>query len=122
MNNELLLKNVEEKLKKELGEAKLDQKAKVIISYVKEVLLNFSKQESEFAQAIIESNKTLGECCTEILKGIGSSISDLEVCKKAAQFYFSGADISFEMKIDLCASVKNAVEGKNLKLSLLDFL
>ncbi|MEG1998206.1 MAG: hypothetical protein RR051_07155, partial [Clostridiales bacterium] len=66
------------------------------------------------------------DCCEEIMKGVGSSISDLEVYRKAVQFYFPGADIQMKMTIDLCASV-NTPSDKNkhssaISLDLSDFL
>lgn len=118
MNNEII-KQAEQKLISEVTENLLkDQKAKAVLDAVKNALITFCNQEEEFAQAIVESEKTISDCCTEIMKGVGNYISDLEVYKKAVEFYFSGANISFEMKIDLCASVKK----EPIKLSLLDFL
>lgn len=115
-----LLSRVTEKLDSELKEAKLNRKAKAVSQHVKDALLKFCSQEEEFAQAIIETDKKLGECCESITKDIGDSISDLEVYRKAVQFYFSGADIKFEMRIDLCASVKG--ETKSLAVSLMDLI
>ena len=117
--NETIIKQAEEKLIEESKNNTIkDQKAKAVLDAVKNALIIFCKQDEEFAQAIVENKKTLTDCCTEIMKGVGNSISDLEVYKKAVEFYFKGADISFEMKIDLCASVKK----EPIKLSLLDFL
>ena len=118
--NELLIKTVTEKLDKESAEIK-DSKAKVIAEPTKKALLEFCRQEEEFAQAIIESSKKFSECCESVVKGVSTGISDLEVYRKAVQFYFSGADIRFEMKIDLCASV-NSADKKSLNISLMDLI
>ena len=37
-----------------------------------------------------------------MVKGVGSSISDLDAYRRAVQFYFPGADIKMQMSIDLC--------------------
>lgn len=118
--NELLFKKASDKLEKEIKEAHLDRKSKVIAEPTKKALLDFCRQEDEFAQAIVETDKKFGGCCAEIVKGAGSAISDLEVYRQAVQFYFPGADIRFEMKIDLCASVSG--ESKSLGVSLMDLI
>ena len=120
--NEFLLKKVSDKLEKEQTAAKPSRCAQVIIKPVKKALLDFCKQEDEFAQAIIESNKTLGDCCEQIVNGTGNAISDLEAYSQAVQFYFPGADVRFEMKIDLCASVNSGAETKSLEVSLMDLI
>lgn len=62
----------------------------------------FCEQEPEFAQAVEESGKTFQDCLDSVCKKIGSSISDLEAYKRAVKFYFSTADVHFNMTIDLC--------------------
>lgn len=119
--NEMLDKVIE-KLEKEIAEAKVGGKEKVIIEPTKKALIDFCRQESEFAQAILESDKSLSECCAQIVKGVNTGISDFEVYRKAVQFYFPGADICFEMRIDLCASVRDGEIKKNLKVSLMDLM
>ena len=64
----------------------------------------FCEQEPEFAQAVEESGKTFQECLDSVCKKIGSSISDLEVYSRAVKFYFSTAEIHFNMTIDLCGN------------------
>ena len=39
------------------------------------------------------------ECCVAICKGIGSSISDLEVFRRAVKHYLPTADVQFKMRI-----------------------
>ena len=118
--NELLFKQASDKLEKEIKEAHLDNKSKVIAEPTKKALLDFCHQEDEFAQAIVECSKTFGECCAQIVKDCGSAISDLEVYSQAVKFYFPGADIRFELKIDLCASVNGG--NKSLGVSLMDLI
>lgn len=103
---------------------------------VADMLISFCRQDTEFAQAVMQSDKTLNECCVSIMAGCGGYISDLEVYRKAVQFYFPGADIHMTMTIDLCASVRGpedaapskqatpapAAKRSDIILDLTDFL
>ena len=91
------------KLEKEFESCKksLDRYGKVIGEPVLKALCDFCIQNSEFAQAVEQSDKTIGDCIKEVTKGIGSAISDLEVYKKAVQFYFKGATVQMKLTIDL---------------------
>ncbi|MCL2248658.1 MAG: PcfK-like family protein [Oscillospiraceae bacterium] len=115
-----------QKLEEELKNVKGDQKVNAVKSHVAENLTYFSKQDAEFAQAIVQSEKTLGDCCAEIMKGCGNAISDLEVYRKAVQFYFPGSDIKMHMTINKCASVggddSQLVEDSKITIDLTDFL
>jgi hypothetical protein len=102
------------KIKRELATVKGDNRVSAVKKHVADALISFCKQDAEFAQAIVQNDKTLADCCESIMKGCGSSISDLEVYRKAVQFYFPGADVSMNMTIDLCASVKKP--GKTAKV------
>ena len=51
--------------------------------------------------AIFQSGKTFQECLSSISKGVGNSISDIEVYRRAVKFYFETATVSFHMSIDL---------------------
>lgn len=106
-----------EKLCKELGEFKGGQKEQAVSKYVANTLKSFCLQDEEFAQAVVQSGKTLSDCCTEIMKDTKNYISDNEVYRRAAQFYFPGSDIIFSMKINLSASAEKAIN-----LSLDDLL
>ena len=64
-------------------------------------LMEFCKQEPEFEQAIEQSGVDFQCCLDKVIKGVGESISDLEVYTKAAKFYFSTAAVHFHMTIDL---------------------
>lgn len=119
--NEILFNKAKEKLEKEEKEAKLSNAAAVILKPTVAALLEFCRQEDEFAQAIIENDKTVAACCQEIAKKAGRAISDLEVYKQAVKFYFPGADVEFQMKIDLCASVKGNTHN-DIKISLMDLM
>ena len=114
------LEKVKESFEKSSKDNGLNRYAKAVLPSVKEALLSFCEQEQEFAQAIIESGKSLSECCTKITEGVSGSISDIELYRRAVQFYFDGADISFTMQINLCASVEDA--PKSMKLSIFDLM
>lgn len=90
---------------------------------VKQALLDFCRQDDEFAQAVVQGG-TFQACMAAVAKGVGSSISDLEAYKRAVGFYFPGAGIKVSMQIDLCDSVKDAPhpDGPGIVLSLADFL
>jgi hypothetical protein len=62
-------------------------------------LISFCEQDAEFAQAVAQSEKTFEDCLKEIAKGVGRAISDIEVYKRAARFWFPGAEVDFTMTI-----------------------
>ena len=70
--------------------------------HVASALQEFCNQEPEFEQAIEQSGKTFADCLDSICKGIGSSISDLDLFTRAVKFYFPVAAVRFHMTIDLC--------------------
>lgn len=114
----------------EQAEAKLEKGSKTVkgkkesamADAVKAVLLDFSRQEEEFAQAVVQGG-SFQECMSAIADGVGSSISDLDAYKRAVGFYFPGADISVVMRIDLCASVREDSDSAGgILLNFDDFL
>ena len=100
-----------EKIEKELKEFKGDKYAMVMKDRCSEVLKNFCQQDEEFAQAIVQTDKTFSDCMAEVVKKIkgNQGISDLDAFKEIVAFYFPGAGINFSMTIDLCASVKKNI-------------
>lgn len=128
----------EARIHKELPSVK-GQKEGAIKGAVKDALLNFARQEEEFAQAIVQGG-SFGGCMEAVCKGIGTSISDLEAYRRAAAYYFPGSDVRFEMRIELAGEAgapsvssadsspregaKNAGGGKGagLVIDLADFL
>ena len=110
-----------EKLNKEEQAFQGDRKAQVIYRPVASALRDFCAQDDEFAQAIVESDKTLSDCCKKIMEKTGNAVSDLEVYKRAVQFYFSTADIEMTMRINLCGNLTpERHTGKVISLSLDD--
>ena len=93
------LKEAKEKLNKDLPKV-TGAKEGAVKHAVMEALLNFAGQDEEFAQAIVQGG-SFSECVRAVCKGIGTSISDLEAYRRAVAFYFPGADVRFEMRIEL---------------------
>lgn len=76
------------------------QKEKVVSSHVAKALKQFCKNEA-FALAVFDNKKTLSDCCKEVMNGVGNSVSDIEVYRRAVSFYFPGAKVAFKMEIDI---------------------
>ncbi len=95
-----IIQQAKEKIKTPT-EAKLNNKAKAIEIATATALKQFCDQSEEFARAVIESDKTFDGCLSEIVKGVGSSISDFDVFTKAVQYYFPGAVVEFKMLIHM---------------------
>ena len=89
----------EARLKAEFGEVK-EKYAAAMKKEVRDALLEFARQDEEFAQAIAEGG-TFKDCMAEVAKGIKSSLSDIEAYRRAVCFYFQGAEVRFEMRIQL---------------------
>lgn len=93
------------KLETEKGSGSYDRYASAMKSAVCEALDGFCRQDAEFAQAVVQGG-TFSECMKAVAKNCGSSISDLEAFRRAVRFYFPGADVRFQMSVNLCASVE----------------
>ena len=109
----------ESKIKRELEEARNGRKESVIAGPTAETLISFCKQNDEFAQAVAQG-KSFAECIKYICKGISDACSDIEVYRKAAEFYFPGAVVDFQMSIRM-----SQYEDKTdniISLDLIDFL
>ncbi len=109
-----------EKLKNELGSFKGGQKEKAMKEDVSAALCEFCRQEPEFAQAIVQSDKTFSDCIKAVAAGTGTSISDLEAYKKAVNFYFPGARVNSKMTIDLIGDANTDSSANQEKKSVLD--
>ena len=100
---------------------------KAIARETAQALRSFCEQEPEFAQAIEQSGKTFQQCLDSIAKGVHASMSDFEAYSRAVEFYFPGAKVIFQMRIDLIGDADKSPEAepaKNLTVSfdsLLDF-
>ena len=121
-----------EKLDKEYkeGKGKLSQYARAISTEGSEgfniltALKQLCEENDEFAQAVMQQDKTVCDCLSEVVKGAKQSLSDLLALKRAAQFYFPGADIRLTMSLDLGDGGTSNKSSKSVELeldSLLDF-
>ncbi len=93
------------KLESERTSGKYDRYASAMKSLICEKLCIFCKQDSEFAQAVAQGG-TFSDCMKEVAKGCGSALPDEEAIRRAVRFYFPGADVRFQMSVNLCASVE----------------
>ena len=94
------------KLNKELSELKSsDRRITVMQKPVHDALVEFCRQDAEFAQAVLQGESFEG-CMKAVANGAGSALSDLEAYRRAVQYYFPGSDIRMQMTVDLCASVR----------------
>ena len=90
------------RLEDECKSGKFDKYGSAMKQAVKTALLDFCRQDDEFAQAVVQGG-SFTDCMAAVGKKVkNGSISDLYAYSAAAEFYFPGARISFEMRIELC--------------------
>ena len=98
---------------------------KAIAADTAKTLRSFCEQEPEFAQAVEQSGDQFQQCLDHVAKGVGVSISDFTAYSRAVEFYFPGAKVIFQMRIDLVGDADKPEEpAKPLTVSfdsLLDF-
>lgn len=85
----------------ESGKDKLNKYGEVVAEPVIKALKDFCAQNSEFAQAVMQSDKSVIDCIGFTVKGCKKAISDLDVYRRAVQFYFAGADVHMTLTVDL---------------------
>ena len=109
-----------ERLEVERKTSKYDKYAQIMKDPVCEALADFCRQDEEFAQAVVQGG-SFGDCMKAVAKDCGSGLSDLEAFRRAARFYFPGAEVRFQMTIDLCGEARVPEDGKAVLLNLADF-
>ena len=118
------------KLQEERKTAQYDKYAAIMKDRTCDALMEFCRQDTEFAQAVYQGG-SFGDCMKTVARNCGTGISDLEAFRRAVQFYFPGADIRFSMGINLCASVEEKdpvmpaapkTDKPSISLDLSDFL
>lgn len=116
------LKEALEKLSKPI---KGDRYAQAMGPSVAAALKDFCQQDSEFAQAVAQGG-SLDDCLKAVAKGVkNQAISDLDAYKLAAEFYFPGCVIEFQMKIRMSeydAPGKPESQTGAIIIDLADFL
>lgn len=101
-----------ERLNKECKEITGEREIVAMKEPTRDALIEFCRQDGEFAQAVAQGG-SFSDCMKAVAKGVnGSAISDIEAYRRAVAFYFPGADIHFDMWIDLCASVGGSEPDK----------
>ena len=116
-----------EKLRGELLAGKFDRYANIMKKDVEAALEDFCRQDEEFAQAVVQGGP-FEDCMKKVATNCGNGLSDLEAFRRAVQFYFLGADIQFQMKIDLVPhdrddeETESEVVQRSVVLNLADFL
>lgn len=101
-------------------EAKLDRYGEAMKGSVHDALMEFCRQDGEFAQAVAQGG-SFADCMKAVGKCVhGNSISDAEAWGAAVRFYFPGAEIRVKMEIDLCGSVRDGETGERSSVGSAD--
>ena len=111
------IKRLQDKKQREGAKSK---HAGAVYDSVRDTLIGFCEQNEEFADAILQADKTLGDCCNEIMKGCGQSISDIEVYARAVNFYFPGAKVEMKMTVYMSEFEREEKSATKPKAKVLD--
>ncbi|MBQ7737304.1 MAG: hypothetical protein IJT62_05650 [Oscillospiraceae bacterium] len=109
------------KLRAEEKTGTYDKYANVMKTPVLDQLIHFCEQNEEFAEAVLQGG-SFTECMKAVAKNCGSSLSDLEAYKRAAGFYFKGADVVMQLNIRMAGDPEETPKVKPIVLNLEDFL
>lgn len=117
MTNLLQIENIEARAKQKINDefeklGNIGQKEKAVSTYVHNVLCDACDQSEEFASVIYEFKRTLKDCLVDIMKGAGNAISDIDVYRKAIQFYFPNSEINCVTTITLTGEPPSLDEVK----------
>lgn len=108
---------IKERLENELKDLNLDKKvsqnSKAVSSFVAKALIEFSRNES-FGLQVMKSQRSLIECCDEIMKDIKSHISDNVLYTRAAKFYMPNSIINFIMEISTDVLNSKGINATNV--------
>lgn len=111
-----------EKINAELAAYKGDRYGQAMKEYVAGRLKEFCEQNEEFAQAVVQGG-SFGDCMKAVTGKItGQSISDLDACKAASEFYFPGSVVEFHMSIRMSQYEAEEQTADGIVLRLEDFL
>ena len=97
-----------DKIAEELKSFSGDKYGSAVKEFVASTLTEFSEQNEAFARVVAGTKRSLSDCCKEIMKGCGSHISDIDVYRKAVQFYFPNAEIHMAMTIEINGDAPSA--------------
>ena len=107
-----------ERLEREVKAFKGNKYESVMSGAVAEALESFCRQNEEFAQAVVQGGG-FADCMAAVAKNCGSALSDIEAYRRAAAFYFQGARVKMELKIQLEPDAEEP--GKVINLDFSDF-
>lgn len=113
--SEAIIQRAISRLTDELAQVKGDRYVEVTKNSVAEALMDCCNKSEAFAAVVADSPHTLSECMASICKGLGSSISDIELFRRAVQFYFPTANVCFDVTITMPSEAKpetSATESK----------
>ena len=111
-----------DKLTAELAEIKGSNKyVAAVKKAVCDTLIGFCDQSEAFSEAVCAGG-SLADCCAAVVKGVGSSISDLEVYRRAVKFYMPDADVVFEMRITSPVAAEPETKTEDTIIDLMSFL
>lgn len=88
-----------DKIDEELKSFKGDKKGEAVKKYVADTLKDFCLKNRDFAKVVYLTKRTLSDCIASAMKGCGNSISDIEVYRRVAKFYFPNSEVEFQMNI-----------------------
>ena len=90
-----------EKIDKEVKKFNGGTKEKAVHTYVADALRDFCAKSDRFAEVLYKTRRSMSDCIKETMKNCGSSISDIEVYRRAARFYFPNSEVDFVMTITI---------------------
>ncbi len=116
------MKEAIQKIDRELKALKGDKYVDAMKIYVAGRLKEFCAQNEEFARAVLQGG-TFGDCMSAVRRAVhGASISDLDACRAAAEFYFPGSVVEFRMEIRMSKYEAEEQAPAALNLRLEDLL
>ena len=89
------------KIAEELNSFKGDRYGEAVKKHVGATLTHFCEENIRFAEVVYKTKRTLSDCVSEIMRGCGQSISDIDVYRGAVRNYFPNADVEFHMTITI---------------------
>ena len=98
------------KINNELSMFKGGMKEKTVSKFVASTLVHFCEADEQFAEVVSKTPRTLSDCCAEVMCGCGNQVSDIDVYRGAAQFYFPNSEIHFNMEIRLTGAAPSEDE------------
>ncbi len=99
-----------EKIAAELKNFTGGRKETCISKHAAAQVTHFCEESPVFAEVVYKTKRTLSDCCTEVLKGSGASMSDIDVYRGLVRAYFPNADVKFLMNIEINGSAPSEEE------------